>query len=139
MKLVQVYWFTSGKTTGIVIGQDEVTGKCKGYIGTAAGANELSDATHILEYGSPVDPLMLIAILCQLYNFSLPKSREEIFARIDEIEKDERYLSGLKEKATVDVNAPLALIQLALETELQTLRWVLATNYSSLQKEAPDA
>lgn len=46
--------------------------------------------------------------------------------RIAEIEADERYQSGRKKPATIDVNAPLALIQLELETEIKALRWVLA-------------
>ena len=46
--------------------------------------------------------------------------------RITEIEADERYQSGQKEPATIAINAPLALTQLSLETELKTLRWVLS-------------
>ena len=48
-----------------------------------------------------------------------------ISKRIAEIEADERYQSGRKKPATIDVNAPLALVQLELETEIKTLRWVL--------------
>lgn len=48
-----------------------------------------------------------------------------ISKRIAEIESDSRYQSGLTHPATVDVNAPLALIQLALETEVRALKWVI--------------
>ena len=48
-----------------------------------------------------------------------------ISKRIAEIEADERYQSGRKKPATVDINAPLALVQLEFETEIKTLRWVL--------------
>jgi hypothetical protein len=53
------------------------------------------------------------------------KSLEEIKARINEIEADSRYQSGLKKPATIAVNAPLALIQMAFEAEIAALRWVL--------------
>ncbi len=50
------------------------------------------------------------------------KTEEQIRKRLDEIESDER----LKYKpATVEVNAPLALVQTHLETASGILRWVL--------------
>ncbi len=54
------------------------------------------------------------------------KTEEEIKKRIAVIEADERYQSGLKHPATIDINAPLALIQLGFESEIATLRWVLS-------------
>jgi hypothetical protein len=53
------------------------------------------------------------------------RSEEEIKKRIAEIEADSRYKDGLKHPATVDINAPLALIQLSFETERRALKWVL--------------
>ncbi len=50
---------------------------------------------------------------------------EEIKGKIAEIENDERYQSGKRKPATIDINAPLALCQLALETQISTLNWVL--------------
>lgn len=50
----------------------------------------------------------------------------DIENRIKEIEADSRYQSGLKKPATVVENAPLALVQLSLETELKALKWVLS-------------
>ena len=55
------------------------------------------------------------------------KSNEQIEKRIREIEADDRYQSGLKHPATIDINAPLALIQLSFEIELKALKWVLST------------
>lgn len=52
-------------------------------------------------------------------------SEEAIKQRIAEIEADSRYQSGQQKPATVVENAPLALIQLSLEKELKTLKWVL--------------
>lgn len=52
-------------------------------------------------------------------------ARKKIKTRIIEIERDDRYQSGKKKPATVFENAPLALIQLAFETEHRTLRNVL--------------
>ncbi len=53
------------------------------------------------------------------------KSEEVIKARITEIEADDRYKSGQIRPATIDINAPLALIQMGFESELKALRWVL--------------
>jgi len=51
------------------------------------------------------------------------KTEKEIKKRLAEIEKDERISYPT---ATIDINAPLALIQLSLETERDALKWVLA-------------
>lgn len=53
------------------------------------------------------------------------QEEKQIRERIAKIESDSRYQSGLKSPATIDINAPLALIQLELETRLATLQWVL--------------
>lgn len=53
------------------------------------------------------------------------RSKEEIEAKIADIEADSRYQDGQKRPATIDINAPLALIQLELEARLKTLKWVL--------------
>jgi len=49
----------------------------------------------------------------------------EIREQIQKIEADTRYQEGLKTPATIDINAPLALIQLEMETRIKTLKWVL--------------
>jgi len=56
------------------------------------------------------------------------KSIESIKKRIAEIETDDRYQRGKEKPATIDINAPLALVQLSLETQLKTLKWVLDDN-----------
>lgn len=48
-----------------------------------------------------------------------------ILARLAEIKADERYQSGRRKPANVMINAPLALVQLALEVEHDTLAKVL--------------
>ena len=53
------------------------------------------------------------------------KSEKQIKKRIREIEDDDRYQSGLENPATIDINAPLALIQLSFETEIKVLKWIL--------------
>lgn len=50
------------------------------------------------------------------------KSQEEIFKKLEKTKKDERLSYP---KATVFNNAPLALIQLSLETTIDVLTWVL--------------
>ncbi len=50
------------------------------------------------------------------------KTKEQIEEKIKEIESDERLSYPL---ATIEINAPLALIQLEMETKLKMLKWVL--------------
>jgi len=50
------------------------------------------------------------------------KTLKEIKQKLVETESDERLSY---EPATVQVNAPLALIQTQLETTVNTLKWVL--------------
>ena len=50
------------------------------------------------------------------------QTEEQVMARLVELEKDERIHYPV---ARVDVNAPLALIQIALVTEAQALRRIL--------------
>ena len=64
------------------------------------------------------------------------KTVEEMQAEIARIEKDDRYLSGLKHPAEIAINAPLALVQLEMEIRIKTLRWVLGENYTTLKEEA---
>jgi hypothetical protein len=53
------------------------------------------------------------------------RTAKEIRSRLAEIEADERYKSGRKKAATVFENAPLALIQMGLESQHAALTWVL--------------
>jgi len=53
------------------------------------------------------------------------KTAADILKRIAKIEADDLYMSGKKHPATIDINAPLALIQLSFETERKALKWVL--------------
>jgi len=48
--------------------------------------------------------------------------RIEIQAKLAELKKDDR-LKG--PSATVEINAPLALIQLSIESKIAALEWVL--------------
>lgn len=53
------------------------------------------------------------------------KTEEEIKNRLDIVMADERLSYP---PARVDINAPLALIQLSLETQRDVLQWVLDYN-----------
>lgn len=46
---------------------------------------------------------------------------EEVKKRISEIETDDRYKA---EPANVNINAPLALIQMAMKGQIFVLKWV---------------
>lgn len=50
------------------------------------------------------------------------KTKDQIREKIKELESDERLSYPV---ATVVENAPLALIQLSLETQIGMLKWVL--------------
>lgn len=51
------------------------------------------------------------------------KTEQEVKEKLSTIKKDERLGYPV---ATIDINAPLALIQLSLETQCDILRWVLS-------------
>lgn len=53
------------------------------------------------------------------------RSKNEIRAVIARIEADDRWQSGAKSPACVEINAPLALIQVDLSGKRAALRWVL--------------
>lgn len=53
------------------------------------------------------------------------KTTKEIQAKIEEICNDDRYPKTRKECATVDVNAPLALIQVSMKAKVAALKWVI--------------
>lgn len=60
MKIKGSYWFTGMNFhIGIVVGEDEVTGKCKAYISTVPGVDEEADTQLIARQGSPVNPIIL--------------------------------------------------------------------------------
>jgi len=58
------------------------------------------------------------------------KNEKEIRARISKIEKDYNHvLTG--SLATIQINAPRALMQINAETSLSELYWVLGEKYKS--------
>ena len=50
------------------------------------------------------------------------KTQKEIEEKIKELESDERLSYPT---ATIDINAPLALIQLRLESKIAALKWAV--------------
>lgn len=61
------------------------------------------------------------------------KTKEEIESQIAKLEKDyEHVLTG--SVATIQINAPRALMQMDAEAKLSTLHWVLGTKYISKLK-----
>lgn len=50
------------------------------------------------------------------------KTKEQIEQQLKALESDERLK---EEPALVQINAPLALIQVSIKAKIQTLRWVL--------------
>jgi len=52
------------------------------------------------------------------------KSNDEILAKIKELESDERHKY---KSALVEINAPLALIQVEIQAKIDALKWVLST------------
>lgn len=62
------------------------------------------------------------------------RTPDEIKTEIARIQAQDTYKSGQKHPATIDINAPLALVQLEQETEIKTLRWVLNENERGTKK-----
>ena len=56
------------------------------------------------------------------------KTKEQIQAKINEYKSDERYNYP---PATIEINAPLALIQLGMESKVSILEWVLAPDITN--------
>lgn len=59
MKIIDSIWFASFDmlgVVGVVMGEDDVTGEKKAYIGNAPGTNEQRDAERIAETGAKLTP-----------------------------------------------------------------------------------
>jgi hypothetical protein len=50
------------------------------------------------------------------------KSKDEILNKIEELKSDERHNY---KPALVEINAPLALIQVEIQSKIDALKWVL--------------
>ncbi len=60
MKKIRTFWFnTLDGCFGIVVGEDDVTGKKKAYCGVVPGNDEEADETRIMRTGSVLDPRLL--------------------------------------------------------------------------------
>jgi hypothetical protein len=57
------------------------------------------------------------------------KTEEEVRKRIEAINKDYYHVLHNGGLATIEVNAPRALIQLDAVARLETLHWILGENY----------
>lgn len=55
MNIKDTIWFTGTSTVGVVLAEDERTGKHKAYIGVGGGLSQDRDTKHIADYGSPID------------------------------------------------------------------------------------
>lgn len=64
MKILDTMWFNSrGGHCGLVIGEDEVTGEKKAYIGVVSGTNEEADTKEVAEWGCRVNLSRLNGII----------------------------------------------------------------------------
>lgn len=53
MKVIDSIWFTNRDgTIGIIIGEEDITGDRKAYIGPASGTDEKTDTQQILSWGN---------------------------------------------------------------------------------------
>jgi len=59
------------------------------------------------------------------------KNKKEVLQKIEEIISDERLHY---KKATILENAPLALIQFEMETELKMLYWILGESMPKIER-----
>jgi len=63
------------------------------------------------------------------------KTEEEVRKEIDGLHKDYYHVLYEGGLATVDINAPRALMQLDVITRLKTLHWFLGEKYTHKYKE----
>lgn len=63
MKILRATWFSGSSTIGIVVGEDEVTGKRKAYMNVVPGFDEDRDIKAIATRGWPVMPAQLREVL----------------------------------------------------------------------------
>jgi hypothetical protein len=58
MKILDDVWFASFQfgAIGIVIGEDDVTGECKAYVGAGEGVSREDDIQSISTYGAKLTP-----------------------------------------------------------------------------------
>jgi hypothetical protein len=67
MKIIATHWFTEmGGCLGIVVGEDEITGERKAYIGSGDGFSENADAQKILQRGGKFYPAVAARIIAEL-------------------------------------------------------------------------
>jgi hypothetical protein len=68
MKILSAYWFTDARDTtiGVVVGEDEVTGERKAYIGRGDGIDQAADTKAIAELGARVNRGVVREILKEL-------------------------------------------------------------------------
>ena len=60
MKITYDYWFSGmAALVGIVVGEDEITGECKAYIGVASGIDQEVDAKIVAQRGAKL-PLAIL-------------------------------------------------------------------------------
>ena len=82
MKIIDDIWFTGFRgIVGIVIGEDEVTGERKAYVGIGEGVSMDQDIKAIAEYGCPLTPGVAIRIS------SLLNPRKELRFNTNKTEK----------------------------------------------------
>ncbi len=88
MKFIDSFWFHNlSETFGIVVGEDEHTGKRKGYAAVVTGFNQKGDEAHIMAHGGPVSADYLKEIADKLDPPAPPApdtTRADIFKEIDE-------------------------------------------------------
>lgn len=74
MKNTHDYWFSGlVPLVGIVVGEDEITGEGKAYIGVAAGLDQVADAKHIAQRGAK----LTLPVLDEIRGHLAPKKKPE--------------------------------------------------------------
>ena len=95
------------------------------------GAEDARESEERRKYPEPEDAYWDCWKLC--LKKTTMKTKEEIKTKIRKIEKSYKHvLTG--SLATVYINAPRALEQIAAQTKLATLHWVLGSTYKSKLK-----
>jgi len=65
-KIIDCIWFTSTRTVGIIVTEDERTKERRAYIGVVDGDNEELDKLYIKEHGAPVSVMAMNQVVREM-------------------------------------------------------------------------
>jgi hypothetical protein len=65
-KIIDCIWFTSIKTVGIIVTEDELTKERRAYVGVVDGNDPELDRLYIKEHGAPVSVMAMKQVVREM-------------------------------------------------------------------------